>query len=111
MEVNPKFWGSLALSIASGINFPYMLCKMSIDDVKPLFNYKTHIKCRWLLGDILSMLSYLRSSKPNKLKMLKEFMKFREKNMFYDDLSKDDPLPTLAEFSMPLSKVLSHLIR
>ena len=113
MEVNPKFWGSLALSIASGINFPYMLCKMATEkDVETKFDYKSNIRCRWFLGDILYVLSYLRSSRPNKLKVLKEFMKLREKNMFYDDLSSDDPLPALAEFTtLPLSKVLSHLMR
>ncbi len=25
MEINPRFWGSLALAIESGVNFPYLL--------------------------------------------------------------------------------------
>lgn len=29
MEINPKFWGSLDLAIASGIDFPYLLYKMA----------------------------------------------------------------------------------
>ncbi|MCI0407879.1 MAG: ATP-grasp domain-containing protein, partial [Acidobacteria bacterium] len=28
MEINPKFWGSLDLSIAAGVNFPYLACRM-----------------------------------------------------------------------------------
>jgi hypothetical protein len=29
MEINPKFWGSLDLSLAAGVDFPYYLCQMA----------------------------------------------------------------------------------
>ena len=55
MEVNPRWWGSLQLSILSGIDFPYLLYKLVTEgDVSPIFNYQEGVKCRWLLpGDIL----------------------------------------------------------
>ena len=31
MEINPRFWGSLSLPVASGVDFPYLLCKMAMD--------------------------------------------------------------------------------
>ena len=89
MEINPRFWGSLQLSILAGVDFPYLLYKMLTEgDVEPVLDYKVGVRCRWLLpGDILWFLSA-----PNKLKNLPEFLKFRTN---YDILSWDDPGPAL----------------
>ena len=49
MEINPKFWGSLELAIASGVDFPYLACRMACEgDIEPVFAYKTGVKFRWL---------------------------------------------------------------
>lgn len=54
MEINPKFWGSLDLAIASGVDFPYLAVKMAVDDdVEPVFKYETGIRFRWLFPDDL----------------------------------------------------------
>ena len=54
MEINPKFWGSLDLATASGVDFPYLAMKMAVDgDVEPVFGYETGIKFRWLFPDDL----------------------------------------------------------
>ncbi len=85
MEINPRFWGSLQLSILSGVDFPYLLYKLVTEGyVEPNLDYKTGVKCRWLLpGDMLWFFSA-----PNKLRNVKEFIKF---NTNYDILSWDDP--------------------
>lgn len=52
MEINPKFWGSLDLAIASGVDFPYLAMKMALDgDIDAVFSYETGIKFRWLFPD------------------------------------------------------------
>jgi len=52
MEINPKFWGSLDLATASGVDFPYLTIKMALEgDIDPLFNYRAGVKFRWLFPD------------------------------------------------------------
>ena len=49
MEINPKFWGSLELAIASGVDFPYLACRMACEgDIEPVSEYKTGVRFRWL---------------------------------------------------------------
>lgn len=63
MEVNGRFWGSLQLSIDSGIDFPWLLYRlthgMPLDAPAP---YTVGRRLRWLLGDIDSLLINLRQN-------------------------------------------------
>jgi predicted ATP-grasp superfamily ATP-dependent carboligase len=87
MEVNPRFWGSLHLSILSGVDFPHMLYKLEKEgDVSPVMDYRAGVKCRWLLpGDILWY-----ASSPGKIKNLPRFLEITND----DIMSLDDPGPT-----------------
>ncbi|AKB53781.1 hypothetical protein A9239_02225 [Methanosarcina sp. A14] len=54
IEINPKFWGSLDLAIASGVNFPYLAVKMCIDgDIKPVFEYNNNLIFKWMFPDFV----------------------------------------------------------
>lgn len=58
MELNPKFWGSLDLSIASGIDFPYLAVKMAVEgDIKAFNQYKVGVKFRWPAYDFLNLIT------------------------------------------------------
>jgi len=91
MEINPRFWGSLPLSIVAGVDFPYLLYEMAVNgDVKPVMNYPEGIRCRWLLlGDILHFLT-----NPNRFKMKPSFFSFSKNNRQDDFISWKDPGPT-----------------
>jgi len=95
MEVNPRFWGSLELSIFSGVDFPYLLYRMVMDgDVGSVTSYKVGVKCRWLLpGDILHFLT-----NPKRFTMKPGFLNFFDRNTKYDLLSFTDPGPTIGFF-------------
>ena len=55
MEINPRFWGSLALPIYAGVDYPYLLFQLARGEkVKKVEQYKVGVKARWLLlGDLL----------------------------------------------------------
>jgi predicted ATP-grasp superfamily ATP-dependent carboligase len=100
MEINPRFWGSLSLAISAGVNFPYLLYRMSRgENFEPVEHYQIGKRCRWFLpGDILHFIS-----NPRRRSLMHEFFHFRGRNTAYDILSLTDPLPTLARIMTPLT--------
>jgi predicted ATP-grasp superfamily ATP-dependent carboligase len=104
MEINPRFWGSLQLSILSGVDFPYLLYKMAVNgDVDPVTDYPEGVRCRWLLpGDILHFLT-----NPNRFKMNPSFFNFSKNNRHDDLISWKDPGPTFGFFIIALINIFS----
>jgi len=92
MEVNPRFWGSLSLAIESGVNFPYLLYRMSRGETfQPVEQYQIGKRCRWFLpGDILHFIH-----NPGHAANWFQFFNFWDQNTAYDIVSRKDPLPTL----------------
>lgn len=94
IEINPRFWGSLALPIQAGVDFPYLLYKMAVDgDIETVLDYKEDVAVRWLLGDVLATINYMK--KRMSLMPIIDFFSF--KNEKYDDLFKDDLMPFFYE--------------
>jgi predicted ATP-grasp superfamily ATP-dependent carboligase len=93
MELNPRFWGSLALAIQAGVDFPYLLYKMAMGEAfEPIVEYEVGVRCRWLLpGDILHFLT-----NPQRFHLEPSFFRFR--GIADDILSLDDPMPALGSF-------------
>jgi len=54
MEINPKFWGSLDLALAAGVNFPYYLCEMAMGkELNYSEEYNRNIRFHWpFSGDV-----------------------------------------------------------
>ena len=104
MEINPRFWGSLALSIYAGVDFPYLLCRVAMgEEFEPVTTYRVGVRCRWLLpGDILHFLS-----NPQRFQMQPSFFYF-DSNTADDFLSWRDPGPTLGFFLMAIRYLLDR---
>lgn len=72
IEINPRFWGSLQLSISCGVDFPWLLFLMSKmelgskEGIKALENsrkYKVGRRLRWDLGTLDHLLIRLKQEK------------------------------------------------
>jgi predicted ATP-grasp superfamily ATP-dependent carboligase len=109
LEVNPRFWGSLALAIEAGIDFPFLLYKLAMEeDVEPVNDYAGGVMCRWLIpGDLLHFIH-----NPQRFKLQPGFFDFRMKD---DIMSLHDPLPTLGRvlsvFTLLSDKEMRGIIR
>jgi predicted ATP-grasp superfamily ATP-dependent carboligase len=102
IEVNPRFWGSLALAIHAGVDFPYLLYQMALEgDVAPVLDYRKNVTVRWLLGDALATVRRLghngRSASSSRDHFTAEA---------FDDLDWSDLLPLAGEFLFSARKYL-----
>jgi predicted ATP-grasp superfamily ATP-dependent carboligase len=96
MEVNGRFWGSLPLAVASGVDFPFLLHTMLTEgDVKTVTEYEIGVKGRWMIpGELLHLgASMLKGAQEGRGAYLREF--FRPGPCSCDVVSTSDPLPTI----------------
>ncbi len=86
MEINPRFWGSLALAQASGINFPYAMLQLAGENQIEKIEFKIGKRSRWFFpGDLAHFIS-----NPKRFSMQPSFFSFFEKNTSYDDFDSKD---------------------
>ncbi len=105
LEINPRFWGSIGLSIASGVDFPLLYHKAVAGiDAEPVLEYKPDVYGRWLFpGDLLHFLQ-----NPNRMHLEPSFFWFRGDNLAYDILSLKDPLPAFGMLVEALRRVMGR---
>lgn len=100
MEINPKFWGSLDLSIASGVNFPVLLANMALyGDIEPVFRYDTGVTFRWPFPeDAVHLCAHPASG----MEMLRECFDRRSRT----NLCLDDPVPNIVQVPRTFSRLV-----
>jgi len=104
MEINPKFWGTLPLSIVAGVNFAALACELALDNEVPeTFEYPADIYYRWLFPSEL----YALAQDPSGPKLRAFLKRFRYRPTYYDwDLG--DPRPDLLRALTTLRTILFH---
>ena len=121
LEINGRFWGSLPLAIAAGVDFPRYLYEMLVHG-KEQFNvsYRDNIYCRNWPSDLGFLRSVFRARKATCSRILFLFraltaavwnmVRLREHS---DTLTMDDPDPALEEVTTLAMRgvvaILSHL--
>lgn len=117
IEVNGRFWGSLQLAIDAGVNFPFLLYQMAMQQRigPPVNGYSIGVKSRWLLGDLDHLLLRLFKPEatlnlpphsPSKVQTLLDFCRFFQRGMRYEVLNLSDPKPFIYELRQYLSRLL-----
>ncbi len=93
MELNPRFWGSVALAIFSGVDFPVLAAHVTAGrPVEPVTTYPPGRRARWLWpGDLLHLSACLRRGR-----WPKGFFQPADAPTCWDLLSLRDPAPAVA---------------
>lgn len=99
IEINPRLWGSIALAVGCGVDFPlmtYVASTKGLDEAAKMFNdYKDGVVGRWYLGDL--MISADRLMKFHPIEALQ--LMLPGKADIYDDIFWDDIGATVSEFT------------
>lgn len=104
MEVNPKFWGSLDLALASGVDFPSLAVKLAIGEEIPCSeDYKVGVKFHWPLN---GELDHVKLNPKSMFSVMKDCIDPYTKS----NLSLFDPIPALYSMIISCAKFFFWLI-
>jgi predicted ATP-grasp superfamily ATP-dependent carboligase len=106
MEVNGRFWNSLALAVYAGVDFPCMLAQLAErGDAQSQASYSEGTLCRWLLGDFRHLVEVMRGAPqgyagrfPKRLAALRAFIT-PARGVFHDNFTLDDPMPEFGDWA------------
>jgi predicted ATP-grasp superfamily ATP-dependent carboligase len=116
IEMNGRFWGSLPLALAAGVDFPYYLYELLVEGQREFpTDYPAGVYCRNLSLDLSWTLDNLRANRDDPILMTRplrrvardtlRLLTLREHN---DTLTLDDPLPGVAEIWQLIQTVGAH---
>jgi glycosyltransferase involved in cell wall biosynthesis/predicted ATP-grasp superfamily ATP-dependent carboligase len=117
IEVNGRFWGSLELAIASGIDFPNLwLSVLRGEHPAPADGYAAGVTRRWWWGDVKRLLHILRGAPPGYperfpgvLTGLREILGTQPAGTRNETWSKDDPAPALGEWVQGIGELVGDV--
>ncbi len=105
LEVNGRFWNSLALPVHAGVDFPLLAARMAAEgDVEAVTSYRVGMRCRWWLGDARHLVAVMRGRPrgfegrfPARLPTLAAFLT-PVAGTRHDNFQWSDPLPELGDW-------------
>ena len=104
LEVNGRFWGSLALALAAGMDFPLWLYRYLVEgDLPPPRAYRAGVRCRWLVGELERLEDLLRGlpgdpmDAPSRLRATWDFLTGFLATSHYDEFATGDLRPGLVD--------------
>jgi len=101
MEINPRFWGTLNLSINAGVNFPKILVEGKQEQE---ITCKEGIYCQWLIpGDILNF-----AFNKNRFKQEIPYFFNKPERFHYVIYSKKDKKPFFINFLILFKNLFSY---
>lgn len=103
MEINPKFWGSLGISIAAGVDFPYLTCRLLMDgDIEPVETYRIGLRYRWVFPQDL----FHAMTNPSAIPVfLKDFFD----SAIQTDFDLRDPIPNVLQIGQTGAELVLRL--
>ena len=118
LEVNGRFWNSLALAVYSGADFPAALAAIAEHgDAPSVRGYRIGVRCRWILGDVRHLLAVWRGAPagyprrfPGRLCTLAQWLR-PVRGTYHDNFTLRDPLPEIGDWLDVLTRRLPFAVR
>lgn len=117
LEVNGRFWNSLALAVHAGVDFPALVATLVAEgEVEMPPPYREGVRCRWILGDVRHLIEVWRGAPdaypgrfPTRLRTLAEVLT-PTPGTWHDNFAWQDPLPELGDWLHFLSRKVPRLV-
>jgi predicted ATP-grasp superfamily ATP-dependent carboligase len=114
LEVNGRFWGSLQLAIAAGVDFPRLwLALLQRTPLQPPASYAHGVTVRWLWGDIKRFLYIMRGppsghsgTYPTRLAGVRELFAAQPSGTRLEAWDRSDPWPAVGEWTSGIRELL-----
>ena len=105
LEVNGRFWNSLGLAVAAGVDFPMLVARLAEDREMPQPPvYEAGLRGRWLLGDVRHLIEVWRGAPksypgpfPGRFRTLAAVLR-PVRGTVHDNFRWRDPLPELGDW-------------
>ncbi len=105
MEINGRYWGSLPLALAAGVNFPLLHYRLLMGEaVPPETDYRVGVRARYLCADLQRLLEVWKGppkpwlkSYPRRGEAVRDFLGGFSQPIKSFNSDWDDPLPGWAE--------------
>jgi predicted ATP-grasp superfamily ATP-dependent carboligase len=114
MEMNGRFWGSLQLAVASGVDFPLLWVRLLRgEEVLPSGPYAVGATLRWLWGDVKRLMHILRGPPPGYAGVypgvrqgLRELLGAQPAGARLEIWDRADPWPAVGEWVQGLTELI-----
>jgi predicted ATP-grasp superfamily ATP-dependent carboligase len=108
LDANPRYWGSLANHIRSGVDFPKLHLESFLEP--PGVGIKTRrptqeVETRWLLGEVRALAELALAGRWAEARNV--FRKPKDRNLFFEDFDGHGIAPLLAQTRSYLRRALS----
>jgi hypothetical protein len=123
MEINGRIWGSLALAVKSGVDFPARIVDLYVSDggagaLEPAGAYAVGVRSRDLTLELTWIASVLGGRKkypflraPRRRQAVAAALHLLDPRLGFDVLSRDDPRPGVVELVNIALKIPRRLTR
>jgi predicted ATP-grasp superfamily ATP-dependent carboligase len=102
MEINPKFWGSLDLAIAAGVDYPWLAVQLALGQLDTSVpRYRHGVRYQWVFDDMVRVAARPRS--------LTAFVKDLRSSQ--NDISLQDPLPGVYDVARAAASIAVRAAR
>ena len=116
MEVNGRFWGSLELAIAAGVDFPLLWVRiLQGETLEPRDDYALGVTMRWVWGDVKRLIHILRGAPPgytgkfpSAWQGLRDLFGAQPAGTRNETWNRADPWPAVGEWMQGIPELIGH---